>query len=114
MDASCGSGCRSHYVGSQPLQERQEAVAELVEHSSRRARLRQALDTLVDFERTLSRLALGTVTPRELIALRRSLSRLPAIALELRACSSHVLTTLAAQWDPLDDLDDLDCAGHRG
>ena len=36
-----------------PLQERQEAVAELVEHSSRRARLRQALDTLVDFERTL-------------------------------------------------------------
>ena len=91
----------------QPLQERQEAVAELVEHSSRRARLRQALDTLIDFERTLSRLALGTVTPRELIALRRSLSRLPAIANELRACSSHVLTTLAAQWDSLDDLDTL-------
>jgi DNA mismatch repair protein MutS len=91
----------------QPLQARQEAIAELVEHSSRRARLRQALDTLVDFERTLSRLALGTVTPRELIALCHSLSRLPAIALELCACRSHVLTTLAAQWDPLDDLDTL-------
>jgi DNA mismatch repair protein MutS len=47
------------------------------------------------------------VTPRELIALRRSLSRLPAIALELRACRSHALTSLAAQWDPLDDLDTL-------
>jgi len=79
----------------------------LVEHSSRRARLRQALDTLVDFERTLSRLALGTVTPRELIALRRSLSQLPTVARELRAYSSHVLTTLAAQWDSLDDLDAL-------
>ena len=88
----------------QPLQERQEAVAELAEQSTRRARLRQALDTLVDFERTLSRLALGTVTPRELIALCRSLGRLPAIAIELCACSSMLLTTLAAQWDPLDDL----------
>jgi DNA mismatch repair protein MutS len=90
-----------------PLQERQEAVAELVEPSSRRARLRQALDTLIDFERTLSRLALGTATPRELIALRRSLSRLPALVLELRACRSAVLTALAVQWDPLEDLETL-------
>ncbi len=91
----------------QALQERQEAVAELVKQSSRRARLRQALDTLSDFERTLSRLALGTVTPRELIALCRSIGRLPAIEAELRACSSLVLTTLAAQWDSLRDLADL-------
>ena len=88
----------------QPLQERQEAVAELVEQASRRARLRQALDPLVDFERTLSRLALGTVTPRELLALCRSIGRLPAIEAELRACRSMLLTTLAAQWDTLDDL----------
>src|SRR5262245_25546996 len=87
-----------------PLQERQEAVAELVEQSTRRARLRQALDTLVDFERTLSRLALGTITPRELSALWRAIARLPAIAAELSACSSRLLTTLTAQWDPLDDL----------
>ena len=90
-----------------PLQERQAAVAELVEQSSRRTRLRQALDTLIDFERTLSRLALGTVTPREMIALRRSLHRLPAIVLELQACRSPALATLARQWDPLDDLDAL-------
>jgi len=88
----------------QALQERQEAVAELVEQTSRRARLRQALDTLSDFERTLSRLTMGTVTPRELSALCRSMRRLPAIEAELRAYSSRVLTTLAAQWDSLDDL----------
>ncbi len=87
-----------------PLQERQEAVAELVEQSPRRARLRQALDTLVDFERILSRLALGTITPRELSALCRAIVRLPAIATELRVCRSRLLTTLTAQWDPLDDL----------
>jgi DNA mismatch repair protein MutS len=88
-----------------PLQERQAAVAELVEQPSRRTRLRQALDTLVDFERTLSRLALGTVTPREMIALRRSLHRLPAIVRELQACSSPVLAALACQWDALEDLE---------
>ena len=88
----------------QALQERQEAVAELVEQSSRRARLRQALDTLSDFERTLGRLALGTTTPRELSALCRSIGRLPAIEAELRGCRSRVLTSLAAQWDSLGDL----------
>lgn len=88
----------------QPLQERQEAVAELVEQASRRTRLRQALDPLMDFERIVSRLALGTVTPRELVALCRSIGRLPDIAAELRACRSSSLTTLAARWDALEDL----------
>ena len=58
----------------------------------------------MDFERILSRLALGTVTPRELVALCRSIGQLPAIAAELRACSSPLLIALAAQWDALDDL----------
>ena len=42
-----------------PLLERQEAVAELVEHPSTRARLRQGLETVVDIERILSRLSFG-------------------------------------------------------
>ena len=99
----------------QPLQERQAAVAELVEHSSGEP-ASAGSGHLIDFERTLSRLALGTVTPRELIALRRSLSRLPTIAgIELCACSSHALTTLQqTSVDPLDDLGYLDYSGHRG
>ncbi len=80
-----------------PLQERQEAVAELVEQSSRRTRLRQALDTLVDFERTLSRLALGTVTPREIIALRRSLQ--PTYQPSHSSCERAVVLS-SLPWQP--------------
>ena len=87
-----------------PLQERQDAIAEFVLHASRRARLRQLLDTIVDVERMLGRLALGTVTPRELMALCQSMRRLPAIELELREWESPYLVALAAQWDSLDDL----------
>lgn len=87
-----------------PLLARQEAVAEFVEHSAKRTRLRQALDTMIDFERTLSRLALGTVTPRDLMALCHAVRRLPAVEVELRSCVSPYLVALAAQWDSLEDL----------
>ncbi len=86
------------------LHARQDAVAELLEHTTRRTRLRQVLDMLVDLERTGSRLALGTITPRELHALSRAIGQLPAIATALQACTSPLLVGLAAQWDALEDL----------
>jgi DNA mismatch repair protein MutS len=87
-----------------PLQERQEAIAEIVEHVSTRMQLRQALATVADLERIAGRLALGSAMPRELAALRRSLQRLPAVAATLQTCSSPLLSSLHAQWDTLDDL----------
>lgn len=88
----------------QPLQERQEAVVELVEQGGLRSRLRQALEPMADFERLSSRLALGTATPRELVALCRSIALLPALATALQPCHSRLLAALAARWDALDDL----------
>jgi DNA mismatch repair protein MutS len=90
-----------------PLLERQAAVAELVEQPTTRARLRQHLEAVTDFERILSRLALGSVTPRELVTLGHSIAMLPALEATLRTCHSPLLTTLVAQWDPLADLETL-------
>ena len=90
-----------------PLLERQAAVAEFVEHATRRARLRHALEPITDLERLLGRLALGTTTPRELVTLCQAIGGLPAIASELRRCTSPVLMVFAAQWDPLSDLASL-------
>ncbi|MGQ4806829.1 DNA mismatch repair protein MutS [Candidatus Entotheonellaceae bacterium PAL068K] len=87
-----------------PLLERQEAVVELVEQPSTRTRLRQGLDTIADIERILSRLSLGSITPRDLAALRHSITTLPTFEALLQTCQSHLLATLAAQWDALDDL----------
>jgi DNA mismatch repair protein MutS len=88
-----------------PLLERQEAVAELVEEPAVRARLRQSLESIADLERILGRLALGSVTPRELVALRRSIAVLPTLEAVLCTCRSPLLTTLLAQWDSLSDLE---------
>jgi DNA mismatch repair protein MutS len=90
-----------------PLLERQDAVAELVEQPASRLRLRQHLDTIADLERILGRLALGSVTPRELVALRRSISMLPALEEVLRTCTSSLPTSLLGQWDSLADLETL-------
>lgn len=86
------------------LLERQAAVAILVDDSPRRRRLRQALDTIVDLERILGRIALGTVAPRELAALRQAIAALPAVAAALQAGGSPLLDSLWSQWDPLTDI----------
>lgn len=88
----------------QPLLERQDAIAALHAQPAQRTRLRQALSTLVDVERVVSRLSLGTILPRELLALAETIDHLPAIALGCHACPSALLERLAASWDSLDDL----------
>jgi DNA mismatch repair protein MutS len=87
-----------------PLQERQEAVADLYEQTSRRTRLRHHLAAIDDIERILGRLSLGTVTPRDLVALRHSIAALPALADVLQVCTSSRLSAFASQWDSLEDL----------
>jgi DNA mismatch repair protein MutS len=73
------------------------AVAELVEG---RGPLRSSLRQLGDLERVVSRAARGLAPPRELVALRRSLERLPEIAQAAGECSSLLLRQLAAAVRP--------------
>ncbi len=87
-----------------PLQERQDAVANIVEKPNMRVRLRNALGAIADLERLMGRLSLGTVTPRELVALRRSIEGLPGIKKALQGADSTLLAGFASQWDPLTDL----------
>lgn len=88
----------------EPLLERQEAVAELVAQPTIRAGFRHHLDAIVDLERIVGRLVLGSVTPRELVALRRSMVTLPTIEGILRTCQSALLASLATAWDNVADL----------
>jgi DNA mismatch repair protein MutS len=88
----------------QPLVARQEALAELVAGPALRVRLRQEFEAIADLERILGRLSLGSVTPRDLVALSHAIARLPALEAGLRTCQSDLLMTLATQWDALADL----------
>ena len=90
-----------------PLQERQDAVTDIVQHSSMRTRLREALGKIADLERLLGRLSLGTIAPRELVALRRSIQTFPSIESALQDAESTTLVQFRSQWDSLTDLGGL-------
>jgi DNA mismatch repair protein MutS len=79
---------------SQPLKQRPEinarleAVTELVQASAIRESLRHLLPDVYDIERLGSKIANLTAMPRDLTALRQSLSRIPDIASVLSGLSS--------------------------
>jgi len=74
------------------------AVSELSQ--SRRTPLRTALREVGDLERLVGRAAQGLASPRELVALRRSLEALPAVAAACAAAASLLLRQLVAAIKP--------------
>ena len=74
--------------------ERQDAVAELVNDASLRDDLRTALDEAYDLERLAARVGTGRATPRDLVALARTLALLPRLKARLVARKSKRLATL--------------------
>lgn len=67
------------------IRRRHDAVEWLVEHAALRAELRLELAEMYDLERLAGRATLGVATPRDLVALARSLERLPAVCALLAA-----------------------------
>jgi len=90
---------------------RLDAVAEAVADLRRREALRRAMDGILDLERLLGRVSLETAGPREVVALGKTLARLPG----LRAVvAEFVAANPASCWaefsnglDTLDDLNEL-------
>ncbi len=77
---------------------RQSRVAALVGDAVLRQTLRQALKGMPDWERLTARIALGSVRPKELAALRDAAARLPALIAALR---KDAAPDAAALWTPL-------------
>ena len=66
------------------IRRRHDAVGWLVEHAALRGELRGGLGEVYDLERLAGRVSLGVATPRDLVALARSLERLPELRARLR------------------------------
>jgi DNA mismatch repair protein MutS len=75
---------------------RHEAVAELARDPSLRNDLRDALGEAYDLERLAARAATGRATPRDLVALGKTLALLPRIKARLTARRSRRLSELEA------------------
>lgn len=73
---------------------RQDAIAELVDDIICREELSAFLQQIYDLERIMGRVALGTVSPRDLISLKESLSLLPDLKSSLSVKTSPLLNAL--------------------
>jgi len=75
----------------EPITARHDAVAELAVDNRRREDLRKSMSGIRDVERLLGRITLGTANARDLMALRASLERLPAMAETLAGLQTPLL-----------------------
>ncbi len=73
------------------IEKRQEAVGEMMDSLSLRDGLGEYLKSIFDFERILTRVETGSVSPKDLVALRESLRILPSVKALLRKCQSSTL-----------------------
>ncbi len=86
------------------IQDRQDAVKELVNQVGDRMSIRGHLKAIKDLERLNSRIVLGVANPRDLINLVHSLENLPRLQQILVSFQSNILQTMYADWDALQDV----------
>ena len=89
------------------IESRLDAVAELAASPFTLEESRTSFDGMFDLERLLSKITIGTAGPRELAALRASISRLPSIAAALTRVKAQRFTDLLARLDLLADVGEL-------
>ena len=82
------------------IDERLDAVAALRSRTMEREEIRKTLEGILDLERLTSRVTLGVATPRDLLALRQSLEKIPALRTLLARVIDSSATAKADGRDP--------------
>jgi DNA mismatch repair protein MutS len=91
-------------IDTAEIDRRLDAVSAALASLMQREELRRSLDGILDIERLLSRIALETANPRDIVALGTSLSRLPAV----RSALPHFpAARFAALYELLDECADV-------
>ncbi len=96
-------------IDAEAIEARLDAVNQLVQQTVVRGEIRKELKGILDLERLTSRITLGLATPRELVALRKSLAQLPVLKNFLTpppAGGSELLRHLHQEIDELADVRD--------
>ena len=92
-------------VALEPIRERLDAVEELAFRAADRGKVRDTLKAVLDLERLVSKVALATAGPRDIVAVARSLAAVPRTRLLLGECQAPLIAGLVAALD--------DCAEMR-
>jgi DNA mismatch repair protein MutS len=88
------------------IEARLDAVGELVSGTLLRAGLRKILTAILDLERLLAKIAIGTAGPKELLSLGRSLAAVPSLKQALAETKSDRLQALNAALDEIAEVRD--------
>jgi DNA mismatch repair protein MutS len=94
-------------IDREAIEARLHAVAHLVQQTVVRGEIRKELRGILDLERMTGRITLGLATPREMVALRKSLAHLPVLKNFLTAPptgGSELLRELHGEIDELVDI----------
>ncbi len=89
------------------INKRLYSVKELTDNIMLREEMARALSGTYDISRIISRVSLGTVTPRDLAALKMTLLKLPELEYILSAVKSPMLSEMRKDFDLLEDVTDL-------
>ena len=89
------------------INRRLDSVKELKEDMILRGDVIENLKKVYDIERLAGKMAYGNGTPRDMITLKNSLSRLPDVKKVLSACKSSLLKELYENLDELQDIYEL-------
>jgi DNA mismatch repair protein MutS len=94
-------------IDATEIENRYDAVAELSRSSVLGEQVASSFEGIFDFERLLSRIIIGTAGPRELVSLRSSAARLPAVYETLSKLKAARFVSLLSSLDLLEDLNML-------
>jgi DNA mismatch repair protein MutS len=88
------------------IEARLDAVKAALESTIARSETRKLLGNILDLERLLAKLTLGTAGPRELLALGRSLALVPKLKEQVAAFNAERLRTISGQLDEIPEVRD--------
>jgi DNA mismatch repair protein MutS len=83
---------------------RQDSVEELLKEKSVRNKLITELNEIGDLERVISRISTGRANPREVVALKSSLKKIPSVTEYLKNFKVQTLIQVKDNLNPLEDL----------
>ncbi len=95
---------RQPLVEAEAIDDRLDAVDILKSNPIERDELREYLGTVYDLERIVGKVCFGTINPRDMLALKSSLSMLPAIKLITKELDSKLIKDISEDIDPLEDI----------
>lgn len=94
-------------IDAEEIQQRLQAVEELIQKPMLRDEIREYLNPIYDLERLISRISYKSANPRDMISFASSLEMLPYIKQLLNEFESPILKQINEDMDGLEDVTDL-------